>query len=317
METDAQERPSYRGDRGARRRLKALAPPSDEALEKQIAYFENQQSRMLYKTYREQGLFYGSGVVEAGCKAVIGQRLKESGMFWTRAVPPVCWPYGARSKDTVGTNAGIVSITPITLKSNRCLSFKLLCGHSPVPIFRRRIFLPQSCASKIVAAIGTNNNQLERVMRNNQAGKLLFATHIAFSLSFASFAAHAQSGFTSLFDGHSLNGWNWRQTRDGYGSRAASSTVPGRRGNLLTENEYSDFILRFEFKLEEGSNNGIGIRAPLEGDAAYMGMEIQVLDDNATQYAKLRPAQYHGSIYDVIPANGARSRKRASGTRKR
>jgi hypothetical protein len=69
----------------ARRRLKALAPSSDEALEKQIAYFENQQSRMLYKTYREQGLFYGSGVVEAGCKAVIGQRLKESGMFWTKS----------------------------------------------------------------------------------------------------------------------------------------------------------------------------------------------------------------------------------------
>jgi hypothetical protein len=67
----------------ARRRLRDLAL-SSEALEKQIAYFENQQSRMLYKTYREQGLFYGSGVVEAGCKAVIGQRLKESGMFWTK-----------------------------------------------------------------------------------------------------------------------------------------------------------------------------------------------------------------------------------------
>lgn len=67
----------------ARRRLQDLGPPTDDSLEKQIAYFENQQSRMLYKTYRDQGLFYGSGVVEAGCKAVIGQRLKESGMFWT------------------------------------------------------------------------------------------------------------------------------------------------------------------------------------------------------------------------------------------
>ena len=67
----------------ARRRLSDLAGPADEELEKQIVYFENQQSRMLYKTYREQGLFYGSGVVEAGCKTVIGQRLKESGMFWT------------------------------------------------------------------------------------------------------------------------------------------------------------------------------------------------------------------------------------------
>lgn len=67
----------------ARRRLKDLGPQSDDTLEKQIAYFENQQSRMLYKTYRQQGLFVGSGVVEAGCKAVIGQRLKDSGMFWT------------------------------------------------------------------------------------------------------------------------------------------------------------------------------------------------------------------------------------------
>lgn len=67
----------------ARRRLHAVGPQSDDSLEKQIAYFENQQSRMLYKTYRDQGLFYGSGVVEAGCKAVIGQRLKQSGMFWT------------------------------------------------------------------------------------------------------------------------------------------------------------------------------------------------------------------------------------------
>jgi hypothetical protein len=69
----------------ARRRLKDLGSQSDDSLEKQIAYFENQQSRMLYKTYREQGLFYGSGVVEAACKALIGQRLKQSGMFWTES----------------------------------------------------------------------------------------------------------------------------------------------------------------------------------------------------------------------------------------
>lgn len=69
----------------ARRRLKDLGPQTDDSLEKQIVYFQNQQSRMLYKTYREQGLFCGSGVIEAGCKAVIGQRLKESGMFWTES----------------------------------------------------------------------------------------------------------------------------------------------------------------------------------------------------------------------------------------
>jgi GNAT superfamily N-acetyltransferase len=67
----------------ARRRLKQLGPQAEGSLETQIAYFEHHQQRMLYQTYRKAGLFCGSGVVEAGCRAVIGQRLKNSGMFWT------------------------------------------------------------------------------------------------------------------------------------------------------------------------------------------------------------------------------------------
>ena len=67
----------------ARRRLQQMGSRSDSSLESQIAYFEHHQHRMLYKTYRQAGLFCGSGVVEAGCRAVIGQRLKNSGMFWT------------------------------------------------------------------------------------------------------------------------------------------------------------------------------------------------------------------------------------------
>lgn len=70
---------------GARRRLQQLNPPADSSLESQIAYFEHHQQRMLYKTYRQAGLFCGSGVVEAGCRAVIGQRLKNSGMFWSES----------------------------------------------------------------------------------------------------------------------------------------------------------------------------------------------------------------------------------------
>jgi Uncharacterised protein family (UPF0236) len=69
----------------ARHRLKDLGPSAADTLEKQIAYFEHHQDKMHYKTYRDQGLFYGSGVIEGGCKSVIGQRLKESGMFWTEA----------------------------------------------------------------------------------------------------------------------------------------------------------------------------------------------------------------------------------------
>ena len=50
-----------------------------------LGYFENNAPRMRYKWFRSRGLFVGSGAVESGCKAVIGQRLKLSGMHWTVA----------------------------------------------------------------------------------------------------------------------------------------------------------------------------------------------------------------------------------------
>jgi hypothetical protein len=56
----------------------------DEA-EKELGYFLNNAPRMRYHWFRQCGLFVGSGVVEAGCKAVVGQRLKQSGMHWTVA----------------------------------------------------------------------------------------------------------------------------------------------------------------------------------------------------------------------------------------
>src|SRR5438093_21461 len=126
---------------------------------------------------------------------------------------------------------------------------------------------------------------------------ILFAAGVAQSAS--------EEGFTSLFDGKSLNGWKLMDKKgEGYGVKDGMIyCAKGGGGRLLTEKEFSDFVVRFEFKLEEGSNNGLGIRAPFEGDAAYVGMEIQILDDTAPQYAnKLRPAQYHGSIYDIVPA---------------
>jgi hypothetical protein len=115
-----------------------------------------------------------------------------------------------------------------------------------------------------------------------------------------------ESDYTSLFDGQTLKGWrsvgaaaNSYLVKDG----AIVCTPAGR--NLMTDREFGDFILRFEFKLDDGSNNGIGIRAPLDGDAAYLGMEIQVLDEKAAdagKWGKLRPEQYHGSVYDVFAA---------------
>ena len=58
-----------------------------------------------------------------------------------------------------------------------------------------------------------------------------------------------------------------------------------------------------EFKLPPGGNNGLAIRYPGEGDAAYAGMcELQVLDDTAEKYAKLDPRQFHGSAYGMAAA---------------
>jgi len=55
-----------------------------ETVNKKINYLENNKQRMKYGTYKRGGYFYGSGVIEAGCKSVVGQRAKQSGMFWSK-----------------------------------------------------------------------------------------------------------------------------------------------------------------------------------------------------------------------------------------
>jgi 3-keto-disaccharide hydrolase len=130
----------------------------------------------------------------------------------------------------------------------------------------------------------------------------LVTAGVGFLLLTSFAAAQVESGFTALFNGKNLDGWTLvRATGPGYvveGDRIVCPADGG--GNLFTVKEYANFVLRLEFKLSPGGNNGIGLRAPLEGDAAYQGMEIQVLDDPAPQYKDIRPAQHSGSIYDVF-----------------
>ena len=110
-------------------------------------------------------------------------------------------------------------------------------------------------------------------------------------------------GFRPLFDGISMHQWVGNTT-DYVAENGTIALYPGKGGggNLYTKEEFGDFTLRFEFLLTPGANNGIGVRTPLEGDAAYVGTEIQVLDDDAPIYRNLEPYQYHGSAYGVIPA---------------
>ncbi|MEN9950931.1 MAG: hypothetical protein RLY85_1683 [Bacteroidota bacterium] len=115
-------------------------------------------------------------------------------------------------------------------------------------------------------------------------------------------AAEQKDGFESLFDGTNLDKWIGNKT--GYaledGVIVTHPELGG--GNIYTAEEFGDFEYRFEFQLTPGANNGLGIRTPTTGDAAYVGMELQILDNEAPVYANLKPYQYHGSVYGVIPA---------------
>ena len=114
-----------------------------------------------------------------------------------------------------------------------------------------------------------------------------------------------------LFNGRDLEGWkviagetdSW-QVSDGI------LFTEGKGGGWLsTDREYGDFRLELEFKVPPGGNSGVFIRAPHEGDPAYTGMEIQILDDYADKYKNLKPWQYTGSIYGLKPPRQRVSKK--------
>ena len=116
-------------------------------------------------------------------------------------------------------------------------------------------------------------------------------------------AEEKKEGYQILFDGTNLN--NWTGNKDDYVVESGNIVLyPSQSfgGNLYTKEQFDNFVIRFEFMLTPGANNGLGIRTPLEGDAAYVGMELQILDDTAPIYKDLEAYQYHGSVYGVIPA---------------
>ncbi len=125
-------------------------------------------------------------------------------------------------------------------------------------------------------------------------------------LIFFSLLLRAEDGFVPLFDGKSLAGWFVvNQMGPGFLVRDGMIVCPPEGGQkLMTDKEYANFILRLEFKLTADANNGIGIRAPKVGQTSVHGMEIQILDQSGPLYGpmKLKPEQYHGSIYEVWPA---------------
>jgi len=110
------------------------------------------------------------------------------------------------------------------------------------------------------------------------------------------------AGFESIFNGRDFSGWSGPvdnyEVVDG-----ALLCKPGLGGTIYTEAEYTNFVVRLEFKLPPGGNNGLAIRYPGSGDTAYVGMcECQVLDSEDPKYALLDARQYHGSAYGMVAA---------------
>ena len=110
------------------------------------------------------------------------------------------------------------------------------------------------------------------------------------------------AGFVPLFNGKNLENWTGNEN-DYHIENNELTVLPAKEGNYsnLTTNEvYSDFVLRFEYLLTPGANNGLGFHMPPEGDPAYVAKEVQILDDTAAIYAKLKAYQYNGAVYGVL-----------------
>jgi hypothetical protein len=116
-------------------------------------------------------------------------------------------------------------------------------------------------------------------------------------------AGKGEQGFDSIFNGRDFAGWEG--PIENY--EVKNGTVvckPGKGGTIYTKEEYGDFVVRLEFKVPSGGNNGLALRYPGKGDTAYVGMcELQVLDDNYDKVkGKVDPRQVHGSAYGMVGA---------------
>ncbi len=101
---------------------------------------------------------------------------------------------------------------------------------------------------------------------------------------------------------------NWTGNLKGYSAKGGIITTKDKAGSIYTKKEYQDYVLKFDFKLPEGANNGLGLRAPysegeaVEGDIAYSTVEVQILD-NFHSYLKDVPAKaLHGSAHGLEAA---------------
>jgi hypothetical protein len=124
----------------------------------------------------------------------------------------------------------------------------------------------------------------------------------SFFLAALSLGSVCAGEFVDLFNGKDFTNWGGagKTMQNGYEVKDGTITSTPKCRFLQTDKEYSSYVLEFEFKLTPGANNGLGIHYPGQGDAAYTGMEIQILDNTHPKYAKLKDYQYHGGLYTLV-----------------
>jgi len=117
-------------------------------------------------------------------------------------------------------------------------------------------------------------------------------------------APAAQADWVDLFNGKDLEGWGAKGATESQGYVVKDGMIESTKNCsiLSTEKEYADYILEFEFQLTEGANNGLGIHYLGNGNPAFAGMEVQILDSTAKKYADLKKYQFHGSLYTLAAA---------------
>lgn len=126
----------------------------------------------------------------------------------------------------------------------------------------------------------------------------------AILLAIATISSACAGEFVELFNGKDFTGWGAKGKTEnkGYVVKDGTITSTPKCSMLMTDEEFTDYVLEFEFKLTSGANNGLGIHYPGKGNPAYTGMEIQVLDNTHPKYAKLKDYQFHGGLYTLVAA---------------
>lgn len=124
------------------------------------------------------------------------------------------------------------------------------------------------------------------------------------SLLLISCSDRSDTDFKPLFNGVDFTGWGGagKTEQSGYIVKDGVIESTSKCRFLISEKEFENYVFKFEFQLTSGANNGLGIHYPGNGDPAYTGMELQVLDNSHEKYANLKDYQFHGGLYTLKAA---------------